>query len=120
MGSALLYDLANSWLPEYEKVPSAGIPVVSVCDDPMPVNREAVVQELMLLFTSGVITIEMVQSELSKLGYKFAAGDAQLALQQAAIVAGALPTDTGANQVDENGNPLPQTPNGASLTNLGV
>lgn len=115
-----LYDLANSWLPEYEGVPSAGVPVVSVCDDPMPINREAVVQELMLLFTSGVITIEMVQAELSKLGYKFAAGDAQLALQQAAIVSGALPTTTDTNQLDQNGNPLPQTPNGASLSNLGV
>ena len=34
-------------------MPSAGIPVVSVCDDPMPVNREAVVQELMLLLQAG-------------------------------------------------------------------
>ena len=116
----LLYDLANSWLPEYEKVPSAGIPVVSVCDDPMPVNREAVVQELMLLFTSGVITLQMVQQELSKLGYKFQAGDAELALQQQAIIAGAAPLGAGQPQTDQNGNPLPQTPNGAALTNLGV
>lgn len=111
-----LYDLANAWLPQYEKVPSKGIPVVSVVDDPMPINREAKVQELMLLFTSGVITIEMVQEELSKLGYQFSAGDAALALQQAAIVSGAAQQQ----QVDQNGNPLPQTPNGASLQNLGV
>mgnify|MGYP003546086802 FL=1 len=96
------------------------LPVVSVVDDPLPVNREAKVQELMLLFTSGVITIEMVQEELSKLGYKFAAGDAALALQQAAIVSGAAPTDQYGAQTDEYGNPLPTTPNGASLQNLGV
>jgi hypothetical protein len=113
-----LYDLANGWFPQYEKVPSKGVSVVSVVDDAMPVNREAVVQELMLLFTSGVITIEMVQEELSKLGYKFSAGDAQKALDQAAIVSGSMPT--GQVQTDQYGNPLPTAPDGTALTNLGV
>ena len=61
----------------------------------------------------------MVQSELSKLGYKFAAGDAQLALQQAAIVAGAPHRHRG-----ESGRRERQSTTADSqwslLTNLGV
>lgn len=86
----ILFDLANYWFPEYEGIASSGVEVKAVVGDPLPINREKFIQELMLLFTSGVITIEMVQEQLAKLGpYKFAAGDAQKALEQQAIIAGA-------------------------------
>ena len=55
-GTALLYDLANFGCRNTKRCRSAGIPVVSVCDDPMPVNREAIVQELMPFFACPGVT----------------------------------------------------------------
>ncbi len=90
----LLYDLKNQWFPAYEEIEfSEEIDIVSKTDDPLPVNREARVQEVMLLFTSNLITIAAAQAELAKLGYSFAAGDEKQVLRDAAALAQAQQGD---------------------------
>lgn len=85
----MLYDLVNMWIKEYEKIDFKAIPVTATTGDPMPVNREKKIQEVILLFTSGLITIEQAQDALSELGWEFTDGDAAKALQQQAIISGA-------------------------------
>lgn len=67
----MFYDIVNGWLPAYEEIQPAGASVLTIVDDPMPVNRDAKIQELILLYTSGVITLAMVVQGLMDLGYKF-------------------------------------------------
>ena len=68
----MLYDLMTMWFPAYEQTTFAeGLEIAAHVDDPMPVNREARVQEVLLLFTSQLIGIAEARAELTKLGYKF-------------------------------------------------
>lgn len=74
----MLYDLGTMWLPVYEGLPVVPAQAVSVVDDPLPVNRAAVIAELVQLLstTPPVITTQYAQQVLTeKLGYEFA-GDA--------------------------------------------
>jgi hypothetical protein len=75
----MFYDIVNMWLPAYEAIQPNGASVVTIIDDPMPVNRDAKIQELILLYTSGVITLAMVVRGLMDLGYDFPEDDPQLA-----------------------------------------
>lgn len=71
----MFYDIVNQWLPAYEGIDPAQSLVTTIVDDPMPVNRDAKIQELILLYTSGVIMLEMVISGLMELGYQFPSND---------------------------------------------
>lgn len=75
----MFYDIVNGWLPGYEEIQPNNATVQTIVDDPMPVNRDAKIQEVMLLYTSGVITLSMVVSALMELGYKFPDNDPQKA-----------------------------------------
>lgn len=68
----MFYDIVQMWLPAYEAMP-AGIAVslVSRVDDPMPVNRDARVAEVLQLLAAQVITAEYAREELTKYGYTF-------------------------------------------------
>ena len=94
----MLYDLITMWFPAYESLSFEGASVSSTVGDPMPVNREARIQEVMLLFTSSLITIAMAQAELAKLGYNFQAGDDIRVLKEAAALAAAQSGDENANR----------------------
>ena len=75
----MFYDIVNGWLPAYEGIHPNNSTVQTIVDDPMPVNRDAKIQELVLLYTTGVITLAMVVSALQELGYKFSDNDPQKA-----------------------------------------
>lgn len=94
----MLYDLVTMWMPAYEASSYEGVTVTAVVGDPMPVNRDAKIQEIMLLFTSSLITIAMAQAELAKLGYQFQDGDDIRVLQEAAALAAAQSSDPEANR----------------------
>lgn len=90
----MLYDLKNQWFPAYEGVSfGEDVSIVSTVDEAMPVNREQRIQEVMLLFTSNLITIAAAQAELAKLGYKFMSGDEKQVLIDAAALAAAQSGD---------------------------
>ena len=67
----MLYDIITMWLPAYEGI-TTGARAGSIVDDPMPVNREAVLAEIILLLTNSLISIAYAQQLISeKLGYEF-------------------------------------------------
>lgn len=79
----LLYDIARAWLPAFEQIVIPDVSVVSIVGDPVPVNRDAKIQEIILLFTSGLITVAQAQAQLASLGYTFQDGDDKRVIQEA-------------------------------------
>lgn len=73
----MLHDITTMWLPAYESeyfpsvVDMAEISVVALFDDPMPKDRDAKVQEIVLLDSSNLILKSMSVYELRQLGYKY-------------------------------------------------
>lgn len=101
----MLWDITHMWMPAYEQMRLEGVEVNSVVDDPMPVNREAKIQEILLLQTSGLITIAAAQAELAKLGYNFNEGDDQRVVQEAQALALARSGDPFNNRFGEETEP---------------
>ena len=89
----MLYDILHMWFPAYEGLfDGVEVEVVSVVDDPMPVNREARIAELLQLVAGSVISAEYARQELVKLGYEFPLemGEAIVA-EQAALTSASYP-----------------------------
>jgi hypothetical protein len=69
----LLYDLTTMWLPAYEGL-STPSRAVSVVDDPLPVNRKAVLDEVVAMLSTDppLISTEYARTILQdRLGYDF-------------------------------------------------
>ncbi|HPE53007.1 MAG TPA: hypothetical protein PK852_02710 [Mesotoga prima] len=73
----MFHDLTTMWLPAYEPemFPSweamQEMSVVTIFDDPMPKNRDAQVQETLLLVTSNLILTSMAVAKLRSLGWNY-------------------------------------------------
>lgn len=73
----MFYDITTMWLPAYEpeKFGNAEVmqemSVVCIFDDPMPKNRDAQVQETLLLVTSNLILTSMAIAKLRSLGWEY-------------------------------------------------
>ena len=116
----MLYDLMGMWFPAYEGRDFSEVDVASSVGEPIPPDRESKIQEIMLLFTSGLITIRMAQAELAKFGYNFADGDEKQALADAAAMAAAKSGDPfsnryGAETEEDDEDPAP-TPSSTGTT----
>jgi hypothetical protein len=118
----MFHDITAMWLPayEYESFGNAEVMselnVVCVFDDPTPKNRDAKVQEVVLLDSSNLILKTMAIQELRDLGYKYPTVDpltgvpltdediaAMLLNQQAALAAAMDPY----SQMGADGEQLP-------------
>jgi len=67
----LFFDLSRGWLPAYEEFSGGLAEVASVVGDPLPVNREAEIEEARSLFSESLITFDMLVIVLAKHGYVF-------------------------------------------------
>lgn len=102
----MFHDITTMWLPAYEPETFADpavlaeVSVVCLFGDPMPKNRDAEIQETVLLDSSGLILKSMVVAKLRSLGWKYPEFDeagnpltdediAAMLLQQSAAVAAA-------------------------------
>lgn len=78
----MFHDITTMWLPAYEPEifgnldTMAQMSVVCVFDDPMPRNRDAEVQETVLLDSAGLILKSMVIAKLRSLGWRYPTTDA--------------------------------------------
>ena len=134
----MLHDLVTMWLPAYEPAFSnvdvmSEISVVAIFDDPMPKNRDAKVQEVVLLDSSNLILKTMAIQELRDLGYRYPTIDAMgnpltdddiaamLLNQQAALAAALDPFGAALGGEGEvpPGEEDPNTPDEQTI-NLGV
>jgi hypothetical protein len=104
----MIYDICQYWLPRYEAFSdSAECDVSFAVEDPMPINREQEIQEILLLMTPpapgvpALITLEMAIEKLKKLGYEYPASaiaELKAAAEKAASLS--VPDDT-ASRMDE-------------------
>ncbi len=65
------YDLINGWLPAFEGFSSPTSEFTTIFGDPMPVDRQAYVSEVIDLYTAGLLLIDEVREKLEKVGYKY-------------------------------------------------
>jgi len=69
----MLYDLAG-WFAAYEELSLTPAQAVSIVDDPLPINRKAVIEEVVMLLSTDppLISVEYARTLLSeKLGFDF-------------------------------------------------
>jgi hypothetical protein len=66
----MFYDMVNQWLPAYEGVATTDVIVAPIADDPMPVNREAKIAEIIQLVASQLISLTYGRSLLVNYGYE--------------------------------------------------
>lgn len=116
----MLYDIVYQWFVAFEGLAVEDVTIASVVGDPMPVNREARIQEIMLLITSGLITIGMAQAELSKYGYNFAAGAEQQAIADAKALSLAQNADPFSNRYQQETEEQQQNVNPQGFTAAGT
>lgn len=79
----MLYDLCTMWFPAFENVNIPEVVVNCIVGDPIPRNRDSAIQEIILLWTSGLIPTALAQSKLEEFGYEFMNGDDQKVLEEA-------------------------------------
>lgn len=79
----MLYDLQTMWFPAYEGLNfDPTISVTSMVKDPMPENRQAVLDEILSLLDADAITIDMAVVRLTKLGWEFPTDALKLLMEQ--------------------------------------
>lgn len=97
----LLYDLTTMWFPVYEQFSNAAR-VVSICDDPLPVNRKSTLDEIVAMLSTDppLISTEYARQLLSeKLGYDFPDEMGDSVVTEAAAIADARNVDPFASRV---------------------
>jgi len=77
----MFHDITQMWLPAYEPESFGNVDtmsqmsVVTIFDDPMPKNRDAEVQETVLLDSAGLILKSMTVAKLRSLGWRYPTSD---------------------------------------------
>lgn len=76
------YDLINDWLPAFEEINSPETLWETVFGDPMPINREAQLAELIQLTSAGLLLKEEARDKMVELGYEKPSGITQSLLDE--------------------------------------
>lgn len=97
----MLHDLQTMWFPAYEGQAWEDVEISAQVGNPLPENREAKIQEIVLLQASGLITIAHAQAELTKYGYNFEVGDDTKVIREQAALARATSGDRFDNRAKE-------------------
>lgn len=84
VGEQFLYDWLNKWAVQYEGLNPAGVSLSITFGDPLPVDRKAVLDEIVAMVTAKLISIAFAQQLLrERLGYDIPADMlAQIAAEQ--------------------------------------
>lgn len=72
----LAYDLIVGWMPTYEGLADTGVRLEPTFSDPIPVNREAVMKEIVDLVTAKIISTAYARELIKdRLGYQVPSGE---------------------------------------------
>lgn len=85
----MAYDLIHMWIPTYDGLNSPATEFTSVFGDPMPINRDTYVQELINLYTAGLLLVDEVRQKLESIGYPYSKGLVDKLLEESANKANA-------------------------------
>ena len=82
------YDLLTGWLPAYEGIADTGVRLEPTFSDPIPVNREAVIAEIVELVKNKIISTTYARQLLKeRLGFQIPTGEAEALAGEAAAAA---------------------------------
>lgn len=98
----ILYDLSRMWFPAFEGLAPTAAQAVSIVDDPMPLNRQAIVNEVVALMSTDppLMSAEYARQVISdKLGYDFVETMGESVVAEAAALAIAKNMDPYATRV---------------------
>lgn len=99
------FDLLNYWFPKYEQVATAGAKALATFKDPIPENREKVINEIILLKGAGLILAEMAVERLQRLGWVYPKDAvAKLLAEKKAQVEAETPRDPFAERAGQEAN----------------
>jgi len=87
------YDLVHDWIPAFEQIDSPDTVWTTTFGDPMPVNREAKIAELINLKTANLLLIDEARQVMKELGYKYSSGLTEKLIQEATDLATAAAGD---------------------------
>lgn len=99
------YDLIHGWLPAFEELDSPDTVWETVFGDPMPVNREAKIAELIQLTTAGLLLKEEARDEMVELGYEKPSGITQSLLDEMREIADTATGNMDTTSMDPNFDP---------------
>lgn len=87
----MFYDLCRMWLPAYEQMDFPELLISTVVGDPMPINRQARINEIVGLLSNvpQIITLQQAHDELAKWGYQFNADSVAAVLADSAAITAA-------------------------------
>lgn len=87
----IFYDLLRGWLPAYEQITfDDAVNVLPVSDDPMPVDRQAVLAEVTAMVSAQLITAETGRQIIAKkLGYSFPENEGEAVVKETVEIADA-------------------------------
>jgi hypothetical protein len=121
----MTFDLLTQWMPLEGVSVAPGLKVINSFNDPLPVDRAAVITEVTGLVTAGLMSRDFAIKYLTaKLGYQFPADmllqilseEDNVATRLAAEVAGgAVPTDAGAGDISAGGAGTTDVPGAAPV-----
>lgn len=100
----MLYDVVQMWFPAYEAIPAGiAVEVVSTVDDPMPVNKQAEIDNIIKLATSvpPIISAAYARVKLREFGYEFPEEMGVDIVQEQTALAAAQFGDPLATRVDQ-------------------
>lgn len=104
----MLFDIVTMWLPQFEQFDEAAEAGVEFkVDDPMPINREAEIDEVIKLVVPpapgvpALITLEMAVERLKKLGIEYPAGAVKKLVDDAEKAASVSAADDAARRMQE-------------------
>ena len=85
----MLYDISRGWLPAYESINfGEAATAVSIVSDPMPINRDSFLKEIVGMITAGIVSVEYARTLVSeKLGYEFPAEMGEQVVAEATALA---------------------------------
>lgn len=81
------HDLIQGWLPAFEDIESPSTVWETTFGNPMPVNRETKIDELIQLKTAGLLLIDEVRQSMEEFGYQYRTDITEQLLEEAAKIA---------------------------------
>ena len=97
------HDLIEQWLPQYEDIESPATVWETAFGDPMPVNRDTRITELVTLKDAGLLLIDEAREAMVELGYKKPSNITQQLLDEAREIADTANGHTFDGEVDNTG-----------------
>jgi len=89
----MLYDLTTMWYPVYEQTDFNGALAGSVFGDPVPVDKDKVLEDVLKMIDAGLMDAETARAKLAEIGWVFPTDSAERIIAEQTALAEARMSD---------------------------